>query len=130
MSQQNVEVAREAIKAWNAGDMERLAELYDPDAIVRAPPDWPEPGVGIGRNAIMQAWSQLREIWDIDSMDIADELAAGDRVILRVTWRGTARGLQTAKEYTFVYTVRRGLILGLEFFLDHSEALEAAGLRE
>jgi hypothetical protein len=33
-------------------------------------------------------------------------------------------------ELTFVYTVRRGLVLGLEIFRDHAEALEAAGLRE
>jgi hypothetical protein len=31
---------------------------------------------------------------------------------------------------TGVYTVRNGRIFGLEFFRDHAEALEAAGLSE
>lgn len=55
MPQQNVEVAREAIEAWNAGDMGRLRELYDPDAVMRyAVSDWPEPGPFLGRDAIMR----------------------------------------------------------------------------
>jgi hypothetical protein len=33
-------------------------------------------------------------------------------------------------EWTLIYTVRRGLVFGLEFFWDHDEALEAAGLSE
>ena len=44
MSQENVEIVRRGFEAWNAGEMERLAELYDPDVIMRAPPGWPEPG--------------------------------------------------------------------------------------
>ena len=31
---------------------------------------------------------------------------------------------------TCVYTVREGKILAFEFFRDHAEALQAAGLRE
>jgi predicted lipid-binding transport protein (Tim44 family) len=37
-------MARRAITAWNAGDMDGLRELYDPDVIMRAPKGWPEPG--------------------------------------------------------------------------------------
>jgi predicted lipid-binding transport protein (Tim44 family) len=36
MSQENVEVVRTAFEAWNAGDMDALRELYDPDAINKA----------------------------------------------------------------------------------------------
>ena len=35
MSQENVEIVRAAFEAWNAGDMDALRELYDPDVIVR-----------------------------------------------------------------------------------------------
>ena len=44
MSQENVEVVQAALEAWNAGDMEALRELYDPNVIMRMPDDWPEPG--------------------------------------------------------------------------------------
>jgi hypothetical protein len=33
-------------------------------------------------------------------------------------------------EYTVVYGVRKGRIREVEYFRDHDEALEAAGLRE
>jgi hypothetical protein len=33
-------------------------------------------------------------------------------------------------EMTVVYTFRGGLIFGAEFFWDHAEALEAAGISE
>lgn len=131
MSQENVEVIRGAIEAWNAGDMDRLAELYDPDAIVRGPADWPERGPALGRDAIIRGWSEMRDLWEIDSMGLlSDFLTAGDRVIVRVDWRGAGRGLETNMGLTFVYTVRRGRILELEIFRDHDEALEAVGLSE
>jgi ketosteroid isomerase-like protein len=31
---------------------------------------------------------------------------------------------------TGVYTMRKGRIFGIEYFWDHAEALEAAGLKE
>ena len=60
MSEENIEVVREAIEAWNARDMERLRDVYDPDAIVRGPPDWPERGPLVGRDAIFRGWSEMR----------------------------------------------------------------------
>ena len=37
MSQGNVEIARQAIEAWNAGDMDALRALYDPEAVCAKP---------------------------------------------------------------------------------------------
>jgi len=131
MSQENIEVIRRGIEAWNAGDMERLRELYDPDVIARAPPGWPEPGPFVGRDAIIQQFREVRDAFDNDSLEfVSDFLAAGDRVLVRVAWKGAGHGPAMDMEWTIVYTVRRGLIFGLEYFWDHSEALEAAGLRE
>jgi hypothetical protein len=33
-------------------------------------------------------------------------------------------------EIAWIYTLRRGLIVSAEFFQDHAEALEAAGLQQ
>ena len=131
MPQENVEVIRQAIEAWNAGDMERLRALYDPHAVVWAPPDWPEPGGVLGRDAIIDTWREMRDLWDADSMGpVSDFRSRGDRVLVRVDWRGAGRGLETNMQMTLSYTVRNGRVLALEFFRDHTEALEAAGLRE
>ena len=58
MSQENVEIVRAAFEAWNAGDMDALRELYDPDVIVRTPEGWPEPGPFVGREAVMRQFEQ------------------------------------------------------------------------
>ena len=115
-------------EAWNAGDMDALRELYDPDIIVRTPEGWPEPGPYVGREAVMRQLEQLRETWDADTFElISDFIDVGDRVAVRFIWRGAGHGPESNMELTGVYTVRKGRIFAIEFFWDHAEALEAAG---
>ncbi|MEX0993202.1 MAG: nuclear transport factor 2 family protein [Solirubrobacterales bacterium] len=131
MSQENVEVMQAALEAWNAGDMDALRELYDPDVIMRPPEGWPEPGPFVGREAVMRQYEQNRETWDADALEpISDLVGAGDRVVLRMIWRAAGHGPESSMEFTGVYTVRKGRIFYLEFFWDHAEALETVGLRE
>ena len=131
MSQENVEIMKAAIAAWNAGDMVATREMYHPDVIMRNPEGWPEPGPVAGRDAVMRQIEQLRETWDTDSlMPISDFIDAADRVVVRFVWRGKGQGPEYNMEFTGVYTVRKGKIVGLEFFSDHAEALETLGLSE
>jgi ketosteroid isomerase-like protein len=131
MSQENVEVVRAFNEAWNAGKMDALRALYDPDVIARAPEGWPEPGPFVGREAIMRQWEQMRETWDADVLEpISDFIDVGDRVAVRFIWRGAGHGPEANLEATAVHTVRKGKIFGQEYFWDHSEALETLGLSE
>jgi ketosteroid isomerase-like protein len=131
MSQENVEAVRATFEAWNAGDMDSLRELYDPDVIMRPPEGFPEPGPYVGREAFMRQFEQMRETWDADALElISDFIDAADRVAVRFIWRGAGRGPEFNMEITGVYTVRKGRILVAEYFLDHAEALEAVGLSE
>ena len=131
MSQENVEIVRKSIEAWNAGDMDAFRELYDPEIIMRPPERWPEPGPFVGREAVMREWHQTRETWDTDTVEpISDFSDDGDRVVVRTVWRGIGQGPESNIETTQVVTVREGRIVSLEFFWDHAEALEAAGLEE
>ena len=131
MSEENVEVVRNYVQVWNAGDMEAVRALYDPDAVMRAAPAWPEPGPFVGRDAVMQQLSQARSAFDSDSLEIlGDPLAVGDRVIVRLTWHGTGRGPQSDMELTLIVSIRNGRIFGVEYFWHYPDALEAAGLSE
>ena len=131
MSQENVEVVRAAFAAWNAGDMDAFRGLYDPEIIVRPPERWPEPGPFVGRDAVMRWFEQLRATWDADAVEpISDFLDAGERVVVRMIWHGAGFGPEANLEFTHVYTVRRRRIFFVEYFWDHADALEAAGLRE
>jgi ketosteroid isomerase-like protein len=131
MSQENVETVRAFYAAWNAGDMDAIREFYDPEAILRPPEGWPEPGPYVGQDAVMREWGQVREAWNADVVEpISDFIDAADRVVVRHTWRGAGRGPEVDLEVTNVMTVRKGRIVHQEFFWDHAEALEAVGLRE
>jgi ketosteroid isomerase-like protein len=129
MSEENVEVVRAAYEAWNRGDMDALRELYAPDVIMRAPEGWPEPGPFVGRDAVMRQFEQLRDTWDSDAVHpIGDYRDANDRVVVRQVWRGAGYGPGSDMEMTIALTVRNGSVYFIEYFWDHDEALEAAGI--
>ena len=132
MSQENVEIVRASFEAWNGGNMDAVRESYDPDAILRPPEGWPEPGPYFGTEAVMRQFEQLRETWDTDASEpISDFIDVGDRVAVRLIWRTVGgRGPEANLELTAVFTVRKGKIILLEYFWDHAEALEAVGLSE
>jgi ketosteroid isomerase-like protein len=129
MSLENVEIMKASYEAWNAGDMDALREMHDPDVIAGYPAEWPEPGPFVGRDAVMRQIEQLRETWDTDAAEpIIDFIDAGDRVVVRFVWRGAGHGPAFSVEVSAVYTLRRGKILGIEYFADHAAALGAVGL--
>jgi ketosteroid isomerase-like protein len=131
MSEANVQVARDALDAWNAGDMDRLRDLYDPEAEFALPSDWVDPGPYRGRDAIMEQFSVFRDIFGDDCFfDHVELRAAGDHVYAEVAFHGDTRGLALRTGVMWVYTIRRGVIVRLEFFRTRAEALEAAGLSE
>jgi ketosteroid isomerase-like protein len=131
MPQENVEVVRALFEAWNAGDMDAVRALYDPRAVVYHAEGWPEPGPSVGREAVMRLWEGIREPWDVDELKlISHSIAVGDRIAVRVIWRGRGRGPGMDMELTCVWTVRKGRIFNQEFFWDHAEALETLGLSE
>ena len=72
-----MKVALATFEAWDAGDMDALRELYDPDVVMRSPVGWPEPGPFVGREAVMRQFEQVRETWDKDVLEpIGDPMVA------------------------------------------------------
>ena len=131
MSRENVEIVRAVFDAWNAGDMDRLRDRYDPNVVMQTVPDWPEPGPYVGREAVMRFFRQLRETWDFDAIEPStDFIEVADHVLVRHTWRGLGRGPDANIATTIIVTLRRGKVIYHEYFWDHAEALKAVGLSE
>jgi ketosteroid isomerase-like protein len=131
MSRENAEVVRAMLDAWNARQMDAFRDLHDPNVVIlRFIEDWPEPAPVAGRDAVMNFYDGMRP-WDDDTAEpISEFLDAGGAVAIRILWRTSSQGQEVGMEVTAVYTVRSGKIAAIEFFRDHSEALEAVGLRE
>ena len=126
-----MEILKASIAAWNERDMDALYELHDPHVVVRMVEGWPESGPFMGREAVMRQFEQLRDTWDADAVvPVGDSIEVGDRVLVRMIYRGMGQGPQADLEMTQVVTVRKGRIVYREYFWDHAEALEAVGLSE
>ena len=132
MSRENVEVVRESVGRFVAGDFSGLASLYTPDVVVAAPPGWPEAGRFEGRDAVIRQLTRVQEDFKYQTMDVQKERAERDWVVLEILWTVRGAGSGTPGQVTVIAACRveGSQICELLYFWDWNEALEAAGLRE
>jgi ketosteroid isomerase-like protein len=129
MSQENVEVIREAFDRFGRGDFSGIAELPDDLEVVLARE---MPDAGSYRGAAARKWlEEWVDSFDSLTLDLVEVLDAGDRVIAEYVQRGIPRGGSTPVELPTwaIYTFREGAFT-MELFTGRDQALEAAGLRE
>ena len=134
MSQENVEIVRDAAAAFNRGDLdawlEYLADDIDYRAVEGAPDDR---GPMHGKEAIrpyMQDWLGLFDDFRSEPVELID--AGEDKVIAvtRISGRAKLSGVETDLTYAAVYTIRDGKIARGREYWTKEQALEAAGLSE
>jgi ketosteroid isomerase-like protein len=130
MSQENAELVRKGLEYWNRGDLDAFVGLWDDDAVIRAAEGWPERDFR-GKDAVRSFYEGFAETVGTDT-EIEDLIDAGDVVVTRCRAHvtGAKSGLEGDFQFTQVTTLRQGKVVLNEFFWDHQEALEAAGLRE
>ena len=130
MSQEDVEVVRQAVDAFNARDRDRLLGLMDPEIEFQSV---------FERKTYrgLAEMVQYREDLDATLEEFRSEddrfLDAGeDRVVYlyRVVGRGTGSGAPVSRENAILWQLRDGKLLKGEVYLDQAKALQAAGLSE
>ena len=134
MSQENVEVMRQAFAAFNAHDLERWAAFWDPDLVLidhmGAPAEESVSGLEALRRQV-EGWLETFPDFRAEVEEIID--AGGDNVITVTHWQGTGAGsgLPYSQRAAELSTVRGGRIVRAELgFADKNAALKAAGLQE
>jgi ketosteroid isomerase-like protein len=133
MPQENVEIVRSALEAYNAGPDAYLGFMAE-DIEVR--PDasmFTEAKPLRGHEEFRRFLAVTEQDWDGGAkMDIREAFAVGDRVVARTDWggRGRASGIDLRSNLSAVFDIRDGQIIRIEFYFDHAKALEAAGLSE
>jgi ketosteroid isomerase-like protein len=133
MSQENVEIVRNAFDASTRDDMDGVLRLCDENIVVTQPKELP--GVSPqqrGHSGVLEAFSIWPEQWDDYYIEILRTADSGDDVVVtaRTGGRGKQSGVEVKMEFAFVFTVRNQKIVELQIFMREDEALEAAGLRE
>jgi ketosteroid isomerase-like protein len=134
MSQENVEVVRDALRAFAEGGFDATAEFWDADinwrAIEGAPDDV---GEMIGPERLRRYLDELLEIFDNVTLVPEELLDLGDdRVVavLHLAGRAKVSGVETELRFAVVCTLRDGKIVRGREYIDREQALEAVGLRE
>ena len=130
MSEENVEIVRKAVEYWNRGDLDAFMDTTDEHTVIRAAEGWPEP-VFYGQEAVRSFYEGFAETVGRDGV-IEDLIDAGPVVVTRIRahMTGEQSGIETDMRFSQVITFRRGKVILVEFFCDHEDALEAAGLSE
>jgi ketosteroid isomerase-like protein len=133
MSQENVELGRAALEAWNRGGLDGLAEFWHPDINWRAAEGaLDDVGLMEGPDALRDYYRQWEETFEKVRMEVEELLDAGDEVVALVRSIGRMKDSDAEIDirYAIVFTTRDGKIAtGREYFT-REEALEAAGLSE
>jgi ketosteroid isomerase-like protein len=131
MSQENVEIVRRLVEAWNEGNVDTFLSFFDHDCEVIFSPEVPEPGPFRG-HAELRQWAQgFLAAWQSHQAEVIETQAARDMVVvsLHLVGRGGGSGVEMEETDAHLLTFRNGRIVHWHNFVDYSEALEAAGIR-
>jgi ketosteroid isomerase-like protein len=136
MSQENVEVVRRQLEAWQRDDFDAFLANAHPEiewhAVLQRLLEGPG-SVYRGHEGVRQLWQTYRT--EIDGFQVeADEIrdAGDDRVVFlgRIRFRGVASGAEVESPFSMVITVRDGKMFHSVDYLSREEALKAVGLAE
>jgi|RhiMetdeSRZDD1v2_1073273.scaffolds.fasta_scaffold891071_3 ketosteroid isomerase-like protein len=131
MSQENVEIVRRSIEAYNRGDLDAVFKDAAPDFeydLSRAVGPWR--GV-YGRDGALSQIREIVESWEWVRVEQHELIEVGEHVVVPWTLRGAGRdGIEVEARSTWLCTIRDGLIVRICLYQELQEAFEAAGLRE
>ena len=133
MSEENVEIGRQSLDAFDRRDRAAWLATRGRDFEVIPSAMWPEVDAIRGREAAWDFYIEVTETFERYPVRNSELLDAGpDKVLthLRNEARGRASGAEVEVNFWIVTTFREGRIVRDEWFTSRAEALEAAGLRE
>ncbi len=138
MSQENAQIVRKAMDAYNLGDKDGWARFMDPNLETFPVPEFPEPGPLIGPDAAWDFYQRFGEtiagskLFETSRFETTELIDAGERVF--ACQRTPLQGRGSVEEVEFrlwgVHTFDQGRWVRTRWFFDRSEALAAAGLSE
>jgi ketosteroid isomerase-like protein len=133
MSEENVELLRNGIDAWNRREVDIWLDYAAPDI------EWLPAGPAAVESAIYRGHDEVRggitaawKTWDVFELHEDHVRDAGDSTVWlgRVKMRGGTSGVELDQEFAIHSVVRDGKFVLIHTFLSWREALDAVGLAE
>ena len=132
MSEQNVEVARRVVEAFNGRDWEGMAEWLDHEVEWEpAGPAAVESPLYRGRDEVSRGFASAWETWEVFRIEEREVRELEDAVLWlgSARMRGGASHVEFEQAFAVHFLFRGGKIVRFRGFLEWQEALEAAGLK-
>ena len=131
MSQETVNVARNAVAAFNRRDVPALVELTTDDFRWVTWTGTVETTVYDGAEGLA-GYFQDADVWEVLNLDVQEFRDLGDKVLVVGMFhaRGGGSGVEVRAPYYSAFFVREGKLARVLSFRTEEEALEAVGLRE
>jgi ketosteroid isomerase-like protein len=131
MSEENVEIVKRVTDAFNRRDVDAVLDFCASDCVVSSQlldvsADFR------GREGLERFYGMLGESWDGFCSVVDDYRDLGDRVLVlgRNQGRGTGSGVSIDGPMGAVFDFWDGNVSRIRLYLDHGEALRAAGISE
>ncbi len=134
MSEENVEIVRLGIDAWNRRDIDTWLSLMADD--IEWEPIGPaavERTIYRGRGEVARGFSDTWKTWEVFRFEEAEVRDLGGDVLWlgRVQMKGkSASHVELDQEFAVLFVLRNGETHRIKAFPTWQEALEAAGLSE
>ena len=130
MSEENVEIVRRAIEAFQHDDEEAMLSTVHPG--IEWYPIEEGHSLSRGHEAAMRVRRSWLENWEGHQMDVEEMKDGADSVVacLHLTGRGKMSGVEVDLRVYMHYKLRDGKIVYVYEYAERGEALEAAGLSE
>ncbi len=133
MSQENLEIPRRLIDAYNRGDIPSFLELLDPDVEWIPITSALEGRVYRGRESVRRWIEDLARDWEYFEPCYEEYRDLGDRVLIFGRWRARGRASGVVLENqpaAWLYEIKDGKAVWMRTFTDRAEALKAAGVKK
>jgi hypothetical protein len=132
MSQENVEIVRCAVEAYEREGLDGSMRYYAPEIEWTTTAEAIDRATYRGHDGVRRLFGTFDDEFDDLRFDVEELIDAGDKVIatIRIGGRGRASGAPVDRTWSHVCSLRDGMIYRVRAYTERAEALEAAGLSE
>ena len=128
VEERNVQIARQAIDAYNRRDQEAVLAFLADDVEVFSSPELPNGGTFRGRAGYREWIGQWVEAWDEHRVEVIDVESVGDRhmlVAVRQFGRGALSGVEIEMDSAMLFEIDAdGKIVRFQLHLSREAALD------
>jgi ketosteroid isomerase-like protein len=133
MAQEDVELVRTAMEAWDRAAVDEVLALSDPAVEFVSIFAGMEGRTYRGDDGLREYFADMRDTWSEFHRDIEELIDAGEeKVVVLFRLRGTARvsGVSLEERVGTLFQLPQGRLYRMVVFRDQDEALRAAGIQE